>query len=291
MVNAIGAGSGPAGGGAGRDLVSGLAITGLRAIAWPLSGLISDRPAMSIVATVLAVALVVVAVRGAGRSRSTTAWLIATLGWAVAALAVFVPSLAVITPGLPNDHYHAFLDPLVMVLVATGIARLASTAETAPGAGRDGDGPGAPRRPPRAAAAAAGIALVAVGVVSWPPAVAEDGGWRLVNAAATRVVEATRAAPGVALVGIPPFKSADALRFPLERLGLAPVQAVVGGGGRSGTAVVVCDPLFDGVVGAACGGPAEDRWRDAVDPAGRLVERFTAGPRRVISIYEGAFIP
>ena len=42
--------------------------------------------------------------------------------WSVVALAVFAPSLATVTPGLPNDHYHAFLDPVVLALAGAGLA-------------------------------------------------------------------------------------------------------------------------------------------------------------------------
>ena len=109
--------------------------------------------------------------------------------------------------------------------------------------------------------------------------------------AAARVVSETAGADGVALAGIPPFKSADALRFPLERRGLVPLAEEANGGSGTVT-VVVCDPLFDDVVGMPCGGPAEDAW--AADHAAgqtgalRLTGRFEAGPRRVISIYTPA---
>ena len=36
------------------------------------------------------------------------------------------PSLATIVPGLPNDHYHAFADPMVFVLVGMGAAALSA---------------------------------------------------------------------------------------------------------------------------------------------------------------------
>ena len=53
--------------------------------------------------------------------------------------------------------------------------------------------------------------------------------------------------------------------------------------------VIVCDPLFDDVVGAACGGPAEDAWiaRQRARAA-TLVDRFEAGARRVLSVYAPA---
>ncbi len=96
-----------------------------------------------------------------------------------------------------------------------------------------------------------------------------------------------QAAATFALDGIPPFKSADALRFPLERRGVAPPPADTIGrpSDRPGMAVVVCDPLFDGVVGAPCGGPAEAAWSTAHGVATPPVDRFDAGPRRVVSVY------
>jgi hypothetical protein len=94
----------------------------------------------------------------------------------------------------------------------------------------------------------------------------------------------------VALDGIPPFKSADAMRFPLLRRGVALLPGEADGPAGiagAGVAILVCDPLFDEVVGAACGGPAEDAWLAALPgvPNLRLVDRFGAGPRRVISVY------
>ena len=51
--------------------------------------------------------------------------------------------------------------------------------------------------------------------------------------------------------------------------------------------VVVCDPLFEKVVRLDCGGPAEDAWAAAFGyPGIRLVDRFDAGTRRVISVYD-----
>ena len=87
-----------------------------------------------------------------------------------------------------------------------------------------------------------------------------------------------------ALDGIPDFKNANALRFPLERREASVLPAVAAG--TSGVVAIVCDPVFDEVVGAACGGAAEDAW---LARSGRadlgLVDRFDAGPRRVISVY------
>ncbi len=135
--------------GGGREAATGvldrIVTVGLRSITWPVTGLITDR---------LVVSLIGAADRdGAGRHRgawgvgggdrpggaggcgAAAARLRSTsrpfagspprLGYSVVALAVFAPSLAVIVPELPNDHYHAFLDPIVLTLVGVGLARLA----------------------------------------------------------------------------------------------------------------------------------------------------------------------
>ena len=117
-----------AGGGSGASagLVARLVTVTLRSTTWPLAGLITDRPAVSMLVFGLVAALMVVAVLvGRRRDRVAAGWLVGTIAWSAAALALFAPSLAVVTPGLPNDHYHAFLDPLVIALVGVGLARLA----------------------------------------------------------------------------------------------------------------------------------------------------------------------
>ena len=44
--------------------------------------------------------------------------------WTAFALTFISPSLATVVPGLPNDHYHAFADPMVFALVGMGAAAL-----------------------------------------------------------------------------------------------------------------------------------------------------------------------
>jgi hypothetical protein len=267
-------------------LVERVVMVGMRSVVWPLAGLLTDRPTLSMIAAMIATVLAAVAaVAGRARDRAAVRWLLGSLAWSILALAVFAPSLAVVVPGLPNDHYHAFLDPLVLALAGVGVARLAGGWAR----GR------VPVVPTRMVGGILTVILVAIGVVSWPPTVAEDGGWRLVDQAAARVAGVTGAAgvtggETVGLDGIPPFKSADALRFPLLRhdVDLLPVE--IGGAagiGTAGMAVVVCDPLFEEVVGSPCGGPAEDAWvaEGAGGVALRLVDRFEAGSRRVISVY------
>ena len=62
-----------------------------------------------------------------------------------------------------------------------------------------------------------------------------------------------------------------------------PVARPAVAAGTSGVVVIVCGPVFDEVVGAACGGDAEDAWLAGTGrPDLGLVDRFEAGPRRVI---------
>ena len=123
-------------GGSGSSAASGalarIGIVGARSIAWPVSGLFTDRPLLATVAVIAACALAAIAVlAGRGIGRRAAAWLAGSVAWAIVALALFAPSLAVITPGLPNDHYHSFLDPLVLALLGAGIAHVAGRATDA----------------------------------------------------------------------------------------------------------------------------------------------------------------
>ena len=264
--------------GGGREAATGtfdrVVMVGLRSVTWPVSGLVTDRVGASLAAVIIVAVLTGIAVAGRPRMRtggsadpSSARWLLGALVVSVALLALFAPSLAVVVPELPNDHYHAFLDPIVLALAGAGLARLATSL------------PGG--LPGRATAAVGTATLALLAVTAWPPAHASDGGWPLADAAAARVLEVTAGEP-FALDGIPPFKNDNALRFPLERRGAALVPSTPG----PGVVVLVCDPLFDEVIGAACSGPAEDDWLAA---AGRpdlgLVDRFEAGSRRVISIF------
>ena len=131
---------------------------------------------------------------------SAARWLAGSLAWSVVALAVFAPSLATVTPGLPNDHYHAFLDPVVLALTGVGVGRLWHGLRGARNRRTLG----------RVVAGTALATLVVVAVTAWPPVAAPDGGWRAVDAVAAKV-EAAAAGRPLALDGIPPFKSADAL--------------------------------------------------------------------------------
>ena len=152
--------------GGGREAATGvldrIVTVGLRSITWPVTGLITDRLVVSLIGALIVTALGVIAVVGRRRGDRrggagcglrpaidlpAVRWLAASLGYSIVALAVFAPSLAIIVPELPNDHYHAFLDPIVLTLVGVGLARLAGAGAGAGGqAGADAAGAGQARR-------------------------------------------------------------------------------------------------------------------------------------------------
>jgi len=239
-------------------------IVALRILAWPLTGLVTSAPLAAIAAGVAVIAVLAWrSMVAPARERFAARWFALTLGWSAVALAIGAATLATVVPGLPNDHYHAFLDPLVFVTVGLGVAALWRTG-----------------RPALRLVGGAGVAaLVAFNVLIWPPAVAPDGGWPAASTAAARIATQTAATP-YALLSLPSFKSGEALRFPLVREGHPPAAA------SEGVAlVVVCDRLFEEAIGAPCGGPAEDPAAGAVGAALALADRFDASPRTAISIY------
>src|SRR4029079_13396984 len=109
---------------------------------------------------------------------------------------------------LPNDHYHAFADPMVFVLVGLGSAALIREV-------RAPDGP--------AVAIALVVALLGWNLTHLPPAVHPAGGVPAGDAVASQV-DATLAEQGVDrstatwIQSLPDFKSTEALVYPLARL-------------------------------------------------------------------------
>lgn len=261
--------------GDGSDPLSRLLFAALRVVSWPFVGLVTETPAVA--AGWLAVFLGLVAwslVTAREPARRAMAWLAGITAWCTLGLAFAAPSLQHVVPGLPTNHYHAFLDPLLAVMVALAVAGIAQL-------------PGPPAFPaaPKAVAAAIVVALVGLGVARWPPAVDPNGGWAAARAAGERIVEA--AGERLVLLGLPALKSPAGIGFPIRRAGGQLVPA----GGGSDPVVIACDRLFEPVIGAACGGPAEDALaathlagQGLGDPPTPLV-RFDASPRTAISIY------
>ena len=89
-------------------------IVGLRILSWPLTGLITDGFLAGVAASAAVIAIAVWRSRADGPDRLAARWLGLGLLWSTAFLTVTAPSLASVVPGLPNDHYHAFADPMVV---------------------------------------------------------------------------------------------------------------------------------------------------------------------------------
>ena len=263
------------------DPIAQVLITLFRVVGWPLVGLVTDAPAGAIVAVSITVVLGTwLAIAGRGTDRAVARWLGLTVVWSGLALTIVAPSLQTVVAGLPNDHYHAYLDPVVFVLLALAARALAG-----------GSGPnyrvGATVR---ATVAVALGALILLDLRLSPPA-DPNGGWPAARAAGERILDV--APSPVDVRQLPIFKSAEGVGFP-----------VIAAGGRAFIAtdresalrpivpdalVVACDRLFEEVRGAACGGPAELEYMrrltdgiEGVEPAAR----FPMSPRIVISIYK-----
>jgi 4-amino-4-deoxy-L-arabinose transferase-like glycosyltransferase len=266
------AGGGPS---AALDPVSRLLFVGLRILAWPLTGLLTDAPIAGVSAAIGVVAILAWRARVAtGNERWFVRWLAAALAWCWIVLGFGVAGLATVTP-LPVDHYHAFLDPLVFAIVGLGAAGLWN--------GRRAGGGSGERAFDRAlgpvVASLILVGLVAWNVTIWPPAVTPDGGWPAARVAGARIESS--AGPGsIALLSLPAFKSPEAYAFPLVRAGREIVNSAV-----ATSVVIVCDSLFV----AECAGAAEDRAIADVESGAtgalRLVDQFEAAPGRTISVY------
>jgi 4-amino-4-deoxy-L-arabinose transferase-like glycosyltransferase len=236
----------------------------MRALSYPFAGQITDVPAAAAAsAAVVATLGVTAAIRFRSSVGAPAAFLVATVAWGVGALAFAVPTVATVVPGLPNDQYHFFLHPVVLILAGLGMAALWSRT----------------RIPARAVAVVALLALVVISIARTPAAVDANGGWPRTEAAGSRVVSVAAGLP-IALIGAPHFKAQDAMRFAVVYSG-GTVAA-----GDAPVLVVTCDRLFATVISASCGGAAEDQIAlDAGVPTDRLVDRFDVSPRIAVSIY------
>jgi 4-amino-4-deoxy-L-arabinose transferase-like glycosyltransferase len=258
-------------------------IVALRVVSWPLTGLITDGFAAGSLATVAVIAIVAWRWRAGGDDeRFVLAWLGLGLLWSIAFLTIAAPSLAAVVRGLPNDHYHAFADPLVFVLLGLGVAALVREVPAPVG---------------WATAAVALVALLGWNLSHLPPAVNRDGGFPAGDLAAHRVDDALAASGDggrlVSLRSLPDFKSTEAMAYPLVRLGrsvhapmakgLAPGSVAADTPG--GALVVLCDQLFRDAIGAACGGQAEDDDARTHGFSGAALDRFEAAPGRWVSVY------
>ncbi len=254
----------------------------LRVISWPLTGLIIDGFVAGALATVVVIAIVAWRWRASEeRERLVVRWFGVGLLWSIIFLTVGAPSLASVVRGLPNDHYHAFADPMVFVLIGLGAAALVREVRAPIGS---------------VIAAALVVALVGWNLTHLPPAVHPDGGFPAGEAAASRIdmvvspFGALREKT-IELRSLPDFKSTEAVAYPLIRSGrtvmatLPEAKPVPGSVGEPAfqltpTLVVLCDRLFRDAIGAECGGPAEGAVADEL----RLLDRFEAAPGRWVSV-------
>ena len=245
-----------------------------RVVSWPLTGLLTDAPIAALLSVLLVAGIVVWRWRSPDDGeRVAVRWLGLGLLWTAGFLTFAASGLGHIVPGLPNDHYHAFADPMVFTLAGIGAA-------AAVGRWRSDEGPSLARWLPVTVMGVAVVALLGWSLSRQPPAVAADGGSPAAQVAADRIIEAAggSGAP-VALRSLPSFKSADTYAYPLVRAGTPVVTE-----GSAPTLVIVCDNLFHEAIGAACGGPAEDA-SNATGPGWPLADRFEAAPGRWVSVY------
>ena len=275
-----------AGGGQGSnaDPLVRLVFVTLRILAWPLTGLLTAALAPGVVAGIGVAALLAWRARAATEpERPLVRWIAATVLWSCVVLGVGVSSLASVTP-LPVDHYHAFLDPLVDIGLALGVAGLWHAATARPVVASTARL--ARLTPGTLGATAIVLALVGWNLATQPPTVARDGGYPAAEAAVARAERDLGGEPGL-LVSLPDFKTAEAYAYPAKRLGVPLALALADTTGLD-RLTVLCDDLF--VTG--CGGSAEDAvaasyatdaW--GFGAASSLVERFRPAAGRTISIY------
>jgi hypothetical protein len=241
-----------------------LPIIAWRVVVWPVSGLFASAPLWGLPAGLLTVVALAVAAGGTqGTARQFGRWAVVTTGSAVIALSLISPSLALTIAGLPNDQYHAWLDPVLFAVIGVAVARLSAAPRSLAG---------------RPAAVAIVAACVALSAAAMPPILAPDGGWPRAAEAAVRIRSVTGDEP-TAVTGV--AKSGGALEFPLRRQGTPITTPKV-----ADFLVVSCNPLFEVGVGVRCGGPAEELIaRQMGFTANRLVDRFVDGPTRVVSVF------
>jgi 4-amino-4-deoxy-L-arabinose transferase-like glycosyltransferase len=272
-------------------LPSRFAVTALRVVDWPFIGLITDVPMVASLVFAIVVGLLAWLVAGTRRARGNpggpaTRWLVLTLVWSIVVLTVVAPSLVAVVGVLPNDHYHSFADPLVVVGVAIAGVTLARRVLATDGW---------PGRVGGAVLAATLLGAVALALAR-QPAPDPNGGWPAARAAGERVVKVVGSSPGsvptsVAVVNLPIFEPGTWISYPIvHAAGDAGARAVITADPAAAEVVVVgCDRAFESKIGATCGPAAEAAWLDQLvggSEAGLvLVDRFDLGVRWSVSIY------
>jgi hypothetical protein len=257
-----------------------------RIVGWPFVGLVTDATLGATIVFGLVIVLGIWrAIVARGEDALAIRWLSLTALWSALALGFVAPSLQTVVAGLPNDHYHAFLDPVVIVIVA-----IAGAAIVAPGPASRRDSLAELGSQPsgdvaaRTLVALAIVLLVGLEVSRWPPP-DPNGGWSAAQASGVRIVGVTGTAT-ISMLSVPTFKPPDGTTFPIVKAG----GTITNDPWSAGFIVVPCDRLFEAVVGAPCGGPAEDQLVQKLaaasgHPVPTLVTRFDASPRISVTIY------
>jgi hypothetical protein len=271
------------------DPVSRLLLVVFRMASWPVIGLIVDAPLAASLLTGLVVAFIVWRLAAAtGTERTAARWLASILAIGAVVLTVLAPDLATVTRGLPNDHYHAFTDPLIAVVLGLGVAGILGPRATPSRGGRR------LYQAQRVLVSAGLVVILTFELVRLPPPADPNGGWPAALDAAERVARITPAET-ILVMGIPDFKPTSGVIFPLLQVGRYVVDGQVAAEGTQavgtlprppgapGALVVVCDRLFEPAVKLRCGGPAEATLGHPDFP--RLVDRFDLSPRTSISVY------
>ena len=281
-----------AGAGGARDTnpIFAIAFTLYRVVGWPFVGSVLDAPAAAAVLLAITIAGAVLALRlVAPPQRTAVRWFVGLVIWSTLALAIAAPSLLTIVIGLPNDHYHAFLDPVVILLVAVPLGILLDRAIAAWRS---------TRRPISALASVAlglvVMAIVTTSIVRRPPPVDPDGGWPAMRDAGEPAGLARRYATAACrrATGVQAPRCRGLSDRPRRREDRPREHDLPSDVGSEAIIVVACDRLFETAMGVSCGGPAEDAWIQrtfgAVTPAITLIDRFDASPRTSISAYSQA---
>ena len=257
------------------DLIPRLLVIASRIISWPLVGLITAGLTAAVVAILGVLGLTIWRfVAAQGEERIAVRWLALGLGWTALALTVISPSLATVVAGLPNDHYHAFADPMVFV-AGRDRCRCAVAPRPEARSGSRGDGrAGAAhrdrrdrrRRRPRGPGPRPTSHRRSRRMGASRPQTPHRKGSRRPPAPGPSTCDRCRTS-----------SRPEAYAYPLIRAGRT-VDLNASGGDISGsTLVVICDSLFEAAIGAPCGGPAEA----TAAPPERYGRRWTGSrPRR-----------
>jgi 4-amino-4-deoxy-L-arabinose transferase-like glycosyltransferase len=275
-------GSGSPGGGA-LDPVDAVIFVVIRIVGWPFVGLVLDAPvpAILVVAT-WAVLVLWWLVAARGEERLLMRWLLGIVAFSTVALAVMAPTLQFVVPGFPTDHYHAFLNPAILISGSLAGVAFAS-------------GAGAARRDrPRSRAGDTAARMLVAGAIvaelvlaiARQPAATDVGTWPSAARIGEQIV--TLAGGGrIALIGLPSIKSPDNIGYPIAYLG----GHVIRDPARADYIVVNCDDRFhESILKEHCdGGPEDKAVAEALSgqgEAGQLVSRIKESDALRISVYE-----